>query len=92
MENNDKEVPNAVSGNDIAKDFVKSEKFSDCFACHNPITEKKDAVMAKYGEYVCLKCFIKMTTPIRVMSKLGRNDLCDCGSGKKYKRCCLGNK
>lgn len=22
--------------------------------------------------------------------KLGRNDLCSCGSGKKYKRCCLG--
>ena len=23
------------------------------------------------------------------MSKLGRNDPCPCGSGKKYKRCCL---
>jgi hypothetical protein len=22
--------------------------------------------------------------------KLGRNDLCPCGSGKKYKKCCLG--
>jgi uncharacterized protein YecA (UPF0149 family) len=21
--------------------------------------------------------------------KLGRNDLCPCGSGKKYKKCCL---
>lgn len=23
--------------------------------------------------------------------KLGRNDPCPCGSGKKYKRCCMGN-
>ena len=23
--------------------------------------------------------------------KLGRNDPCPCGSGKKYKKCCLGN-
>ena len=23
------------------------------------------------------------------MVKLGRNDLCPCGSGKKYKQCCL---
>lgn len=23
------------------------------------------------------------------MTKLGRNDVCHCGSGKKYKRCCL---
>lgn len=22
------------------------------------------------------------------MSKIGRNDLCSCGSGKKFKKCC----
>lgn len=22
-------------------------------------------------------------------NKIGRNDLCSCGSGKKYKKCCL---
>lgn len=27
--------------------------------------------------------------PIRVLSKVGRNDPCPCGSGKKYKQCCL---
>jgi preprotein translocase subunit SecA len=30
-------------------------------------------------------------TPLISLSgtkKLGRNDLCPCGSGKKYKRCC----
>ena len=26
------------------------------------------------------------------MAKIGRNDLCPCGSGKKYKHCCLNNK
>jgi hypothetical protein len=26
--------------------------------------------------------------PVRVPSKVGRNALCPCGSGKKYKRCC----
>ncbi len=25
------------------------------------------------------------------MAKTGRNDLCPCGSGKKYKRCCMAN-
>jgi SEC-C motif-containing protein len=28
--------------------------------------------------------------PLRVAKKIGRNDPCPCGSGKKYKRCCLG--
>ncbi|MFA7347369.1 MAG: SEC-C domain-containing protein [Desulfurivibrionaceae bacterium] len=26
------------------------------------------------------------------MAKIGRNDLCFCGSGKKFKRCCLGSR
>ena len=29
------------------------------------------------------------TTYKRQNSKLRRNDLCQCGSGKKYKNCCL---
>jgi len=24
--------------------------------------------------------------------KIGRNDLCSCGSGKKYKKCCMKDK
>lgn len=26
------------------------------------------------------------------MKKIGRNDPCPCGSGKKHKKCCLGQK
>jgi hypothetical protein len=29
------------------------------------------------------------TPAVRVLPKIGRNDLCPCGSGKKYKKCCL---
>jgi len=28
------------------------------------------------------------STPIQVLKRPGRNDLCACGSGKKYKKCC----
>jgi preprotein translocase subunit SecA len=28
----------------------------------------------------------------RVNDKIGRNDLCPCGSGKKYKKCCIINE
>lgn len=27
-----------------------------------------------------------------VIKNIGRNDLCYCGSGKKYKKCCMGDK
>ena len=26
--------------------------------------------------------------PVHVVQKLGRNESCPCGSGKKYKKCC----
>ncbi len=28
-------------------------------------------------------------SPLRAGIKIGRNDLCPCGSGKKYKKCCI---
>ncbi len=31
----------------------------------------------------------KIEPPRRANPKVGRNDPCPCGSGKKYKRCCL---
>ena len=30
----------------------------------------------------------RKTAPAKVV-KVGRNDPCQCGSGKKYKKCCL---
>jgi len=31
-------------------------------------------------------------TPVRARAeeKIGRNERCPCGSGKKFKKCCLG--
>jgi hypothetical protein len=29
--------------------------------------------------------------PIRATERIGRNQLCPCGSGKKYKKCCARN-
>lgn len=42
----------------------------------------------EYKEHVPLHEFIKDETIRRETPKIGRNDLCPCGSGKKYKKCC----
>jgi hypothetical protein len=31
---------------------------------------------------------VALTQPVRTTLKIGRNDPCPCGSGKKYKKCC----
>lgn len=33
---------------------------------------------------------INFSTVVRKTEKVGRNDVCPCGSGEKYKKCCLG--
>jgi preprotein translocase subunit SecA len=45
----------------------------------------------KYDLYFDPKQAIPVTAPLRRKSpKVGRNELCVCGSGKKSKRCCGG--
>lgn len=46
------------------------------------IMEIKEEDFAKMGDFLL---------PTNQKSKSGRNDPCPCGSGKKYKRCCLRN-
>lgn len=50
----------------------------------------KDAVVVtKGGHPLCARCNDPITLPRRVAKEPGRNDPCVCGSGKKYKKCCL---
>lgn len=48
---------------------------------------KRDAVEWD-GDYGNDEMFLPETY-IRAEPKVGRNDPCPCGSGKKYKKCCL---
>jgi hypothetical protein len=41
-------------------------------------------ILARIG----LVWFTLIVEGIKMTEKLGRNDLCSCGSGKKFKKCC----
>jgi len=47
--------------------------------------ELEQARMAGSGEYQPVQ------QVVRGAAKIGRNDPCPCGSGKKYKKCCGAN-
>ncbi len=49
--------------------------------------KKKKALHMSHGDEVS-----QPTTVRRQGKKIGRNDPCPCGSGKKYKKCCGANK
>jgi SEC-C motif-containing protein len=40
------------------------------------------------GRWVCVDGDMNPKGPPRQVDKVGRNDPCPCGSGKKYKKCC----
>ena len=44
----------------------------------------------RYQERLRTDGSVRGETVQRSMAKVGRNDLCPCGSGKKYKKCCFG--
>ena len=44
------------------------------------------------GKLILDRHVVLPATPVkRISAKIGRNDKCPCGSGKKFKKCCLGN-
>ena len=50
------------------------------------VVKPTDEGFMKFGQRKISKPVTK--TPIRNENKVGRNDPCPCGSGKKYKKCC----
>lgn len=47
-----------------------------------------EALWAVYDLYAIAKSLGPRIEPVRNDAKVGRNDPCPCGSGKKYKKCC----
>jgi uncharacterized protein YchJ len=57
-----------------------------CPKCHTDDTLKID----EDGPYFCGNCYWERGhKPITVSNKINRNEICPCGSGKKYKKCCI---
>lgn len=56
-----------------------------CEYCHKRPAEKTDS----RSRNICLKCASYVRSPIRTGFKTGRNEPCPCGSGRKFKVCCL---
>ena len=49
-----------------------------------------DAILTEEKRAEITKAFKKSKTVVKEV-RIGRNDLCPCGSGKKYKKCCGAN-
>ena len=50
------------------------------------VARPSDEGFMKFGSTE--KRVVRTAQPVKAEPKVGRNDLCPCGSGKKYKKCC----
>jgi len=51
---------------------------------------EKAEFVRENGAWIYTRALREGPLPIKAAAKPGRNDPCPCGSGKKYKHCCLG--
>lgn len=69
-----------------------SKSLKELAALMHEQKEKMRKDLKKDGIYISkrkLKQGLKRLHEVLPASNLGRNDPCPCGSGKKYKKCCL---
>ena len=92
-------TPNPIET--MEEDTVVSLKFDKEKLYKNMIDAKADWLYGlphweKIFDEEQLKALTKeaknMHTIVRTEKKVGRNDPCPCGSGKKYKHCCMNKK
>ncbi len=53
------------------------------------VLHEKAEFVREGGEWIYTRAVREGPAPVRQAAKVGRNDPCPCGSGKKYKHCCL---
>lgn len=57
-----------------------------------PVVHHERAMFSREdGKWVFSDCVMNPKEAQRRVEKVGRNDPCPCGSGKKYKKCCGAN-
>lgn len=64
--------------------LLPRDKEKEMAHAHTDKPADKDSKTEKVEPLPAAEATVHRTEP-----KVGRNDLCPCGSGKKYKKCCL---
>ncbi len=65
-------------------EFVAKYRVGDQSGIHH----ERSSFRREEGRWVCIGGEINPKPEQRIVQKVGRNDPCPCGSGKKFKKCC----
>lgn len=65
-------------------EFVAKYRVGD----QNGMHHERSTFRRHEGKWVCIGGELNPKPEQRIVEKVGRNDPCPCGSGKKFKKCC----
>lgn len=65
-------------------EFVANYRAQDQQGIHH----ERSTFRREQGRWVCVGGEVNPKPPPRQVEKVGRNEPCPCGSGKKFKKCC----
>lgn len=90
--------------NNLPPNYLNNEQMETIFDAAQPVSEEYEdkiknlnavriasGTVSTMGDVAAQANYLraKNHTIVRDSKKIGRNDKCPCGSGKKYKNCCL---
>lgn len=93
--NNSNDFMNFDESSEITLDIDFEKLFYNMFvaeAKHLYTLPEWEDVLDEVTRISILQAYKKSKIVVREQPKIGRNDPCPCGSGKKYKKCCGANK
>ncbi len=70
------------------KDTIKDIEWWACFRDPKKVSSVTSSLAIKEERQGTCFRDIRKVSPATVKKKVGRNDPCPCGSGKKFKKCC----
>jgi hypothetical protein len=79
-----------ANGRGLINDAIKEMGWWACFRSEKASRHKLKASRHKLNDEHLQAKTNNPETVMRSHEKIGRNDPCPCGSGKKYKKCCAG--
>jgi SEC-C motif len=86
-----KDVVNEFKDNNYVPDKRELKSIKDFYAevCEDWESNEDKNEDVNFDDFEIMDDVDTHILPIRTEPKIGRNDPCPCGSGKKYKKCCL---
>jgi len=85
---NNEKIVNKVGSRNVVQNKIQFREPQECFPCLSTLTKLNEMANLSYVDPEGYRIDGKKYGAKAEEPKVGVNEMCPCGSGKKYKKCC----